>query len=74
MSAKILTALADEYLESARLQTEIIRKYNERKLKAIKSRNRDELLICSRALSVLYSARRDLLDTAELLRGYYDRS
>lgn len=74
MSTKSLAALAGEYIESARLQSQIINKYNERKREALKSRNRDELLVCSRALAVLYSARRDLLETADLLSSYYDRS
>lgn len=71
VQTKTLSALADEYLEQAQVQTRIIEK-NRRKLRMLSNpeTSREAYRLKSR-LNVLYAQRRDLLSTADYLKRNY---
>lgn len=68
---KTLSALADEYLEQAQVQTRIIEK-NRRKLRMLLNPETSrEAYRLKSLLNVLYAQRRDLLSTADYLKRNY---
>lgn len=71
---KNLSQLACEYFESARLQGEIINSFTEKKKMAILKGTYADVAYYNQALCVLYSARRELLETANQLKEYYKHS
>ncbi|MBQ2774610.1 MAG: hypothetical protein IJF40_01810 [Clostridia bacterium] len=68
---KTLSALADEYLEQAQVQTRIIEK-NRKKLRALPNPETSrEAYRLKTLLNVLYAQRRDLISTANYLKRNY---
>ncbi len=71
VQTKTLSALADEYLEQAQVQTRIIEK-NRRKLRMLLNPETSrEAYRLKSLLNVLYAQRRDLLSTADYLKRNY---
>lgn len=68
---KTLEELSEEYYESAELQKQLIDKNRLRLSLARKRHDKNEELRLTRLITVLYSQRRELLETAAKLKHYY---
>ena len=68
-----LSSLADEYLSQAQVQTRLIEKHRERLNKLQNPVTSREAYQIKALLLVLYSQRRELMETAGYLQHYYDK-
>ena len=71
LKTKSLSLLADEYLEQAEVLTEIINKKREELHSLARPETSREAYKLKSLLNILYSQRRDVLDTARYLKKYY---
>lgn len=70
--AKSLENLSEEYYKEAAGLTEQIKKYTQQLRKVYKSGDFLKTYDLKRKLKILYDQRNDVLDTAHLLKHYYD--
>ncbi|NLO45543.1 MAG: hypothetical protein GX107_03465 [Clostridiales bacterium] len=71
MENKTLEELSLEYYEGAEFQKQLIEKNRLKLSAARKSGDKTEELRLTKLITVLYSQRRELLDTAAKLKHYY---